>query len=503
MRSYQHLFVTSLVGCLILSSCTTSTKREPSSVQTSNLIEWGKAINEYAGFVRSNSFSAANCGPVFTAIKQKTDSLNFSEYSNEELERESRTLISYLWQLRLQLHNRLSEVNPTCRLQIREIFHSLRDQDDYLGEFAYKAEALDPSKLVFQEQAVPIYDRKAYSPYNVRADVDDAKFQFHSGDLMLARGVSFFSAIISQISDNKSQFSHVVFLNEDSNTKKLNTIESYIGSGVAPYDMDFALKNENVRLLVLRPKDRVIGEKAAGYAVESAKARVPYDYAMDFKDYSKMSCVEVARASYDKASNGAIMTPEQPAKLKIKSQDFLSKLGLKNGELITPDDLENDSRFELVLDWRDSRLIRDSRQKDAILAEMVRWINEKGYRFHDTPKSFLSKNVILPSRSTRLWPLVQKLTGSPDLDPTLPKKTLGLMVVLNQMSQVLLERLKVQDQDYFEKYKRPMTNEQLRQAVNDLREGDLKNFKKGIPTFMHYALRPDGVYSRPTPDGGG
>ncbi|MDG0816653.1 hypothetical protein [Bdellovibrio svalbardensis] len=487
---------------LILASCVSKTSREVASVQVPSLVDFGKSLSEYTGFVRSSSFTPSNCGPVYSAIASKVESLDFNLYSNEELQKEAANLISALWQMRLQLHARLSEVSPQCQLQVRELFHRMHDQDDYLGEFAYKAQALDPSKLEFQKQAIPIYDRKAYAPYSVRPDVDDEKFQFYSGDLMLARGVSFFSAIISQISDNKSQFSHVVFVSQEPMTKKLNTIESYIGVGVDKYQMDFALKNENARLLVLRPKDRVLGEKAAGFAMESAKARVPYDYFMNFKDYSKMSCVEVARSAYDKASNGAVLTPAQPANLKMNSKDFLDKLNLKNGSLITPDDLEVDPRFELVLDWRDYRLLRDSRHKDAILSEMVRWMDEMGYKFHDTPKSFIAKNIILPTRTTRLWPLVKKLTGSPDLDPALPKKTLGVMLVLNQVGQSLLERLDKQDLAYIAKFKRPMTNGQLRAAVNQLRELDLKEYKESNPSFLHFALRPDGIYPRRPPTHG-
>ncbi len=493
--------VLSTAAVLVLASCVTNTStREVASVQTTSLSDWAKSLTEYTGFVRSNSFTASNCGLVFSDIASKVNSLDFNLYSNEDLQKEAGNLISVLWQLRLQLHARLVDVSPQCQLQVRTLFHRLHDQDDYLGEFAYKVQALDPSKVEFQKQAIPIYDRKAYPPYSVRGDVDDEKFKFHSGDLMLARGVSFFSAIISQISDNKSQFSHVVFVNEEPVTKKLNTVESYIGVGVDKYEMDFALKNENARLVVLRPKDRTLGERAAGFAMESAKARVPYDYYMNFKDYSKMSCVEVARSAYDKASNGAILTPAQPAHLNSKSQDFLNKMNLKNGDLITPDDLENDPRFELVLDWRDYRLIRDSRHKDAILSEMVRWMDDLGYKFHDTPKSFIAKNIILPSRTTRLWPFVKKITKSPDLDPALPKKTMGVMLVLNQMGQALLERLDKEDLDYVVKYKRPMTNEQLRVVVNKLREQDLKDYKEASPTFMHFALRPDGIYPHRPPE---
>lgn len=490
MKKLNH-FNLFLILLLALGSCTSTNKRNPSSSASSGLDAWKTSIEEYTSLLHDGSFSPDDCLSIFTSINQKVQSLDFNSYSNEELKREAVNLIERLWQLRLQLHNHLDQVSPQCRLMVREIFHHVHDQEDYFGEFAYNLQALDPSKLIFQNEAVPIYDRGAYPPYGVRPDLDDPKFQFLSGDLMLARGISFFSAIISKLSDNKSQFSHVVFVNKDAKTKKLNTVESYIGSGVDRYEMDVALKNENVRLLVLRPKDRKLGERAANYAMASAQVRLPYDFYMNFSDYSKMSCVEVARASYDKASNGSVLTPDLPAKLNINNPKFLEQVNLKNGDLITPDDLEVDPRFELVLDWRDYRLIRDSRYKDAILSEMIDWIGNRGYKFHETIKSLVAKNIILPSRSTFLWPLVKKITGSPDLNSDFPNKTLGMTIVLNKIGEALLERVNEKDAAHIAKHNRPMTNGELRNFINDLRLKDLKNYRYGNPSFMHSVFRAD------------
>lgn len=381
-------------------------------------------------------------------------------------------------------------MDQACVVKTRDLFHKIRDQEDYFAEFTYNVKALGPADLDFFSQPVPIYDRKFYPPYLVRSDLDDPKFNFQSGDLMLARGISFFSVIISQVSDSKSAFSHVVFVNKDAKANKVNTVESYIGAGVNRYDIDYALRNENARLLVLRLKDSALGTAAAVYAMGYAKQRLGYDYVMNYADYSKMSCVEVARAAYDRASSSKLLLPSVPANLNFKNQDFLNKMGLKNGKLITPDDLEVDSRFELVLDWRDYRLIRDSRHKDAVLSEFMRWMNDLGYNFHDTAKSVIAKDILLPARSTKLWPLIRKVTGVPDIDPLLPKKTLGIMTVMNQVATSVLEQLEKADSAYIAKYGRPMDNTQLREAVNLIRTNDLLVYKLGIRTHIHGAFRP-------------
>jgi hypothetical protein len=384
-------------------------------------------------------------------------------------------IINSSWQVRLGIHRKLGEVDKECILLARDIFHSLRDAEDYLGDFAYSVRKVYPADLDFQKQPVPIYDRQAYPPYFVRPDLDDPKFNFHAGDLMLARGVSFTSAIISQISDNRSHFSHVVFVDVNAKTQAPSTIESYVGSGVKPYEINFALKNENARLLVLRPKDTALGERAAIFANQAASTRVPYDYAMNFKDYSALSCVELSIYSYDKASQGTLKLPLYPAQLNLDNRDFLHKMGLKKGTLVTPDDLETDPNFDMVLDWKDYRLIRDSRHRDAILSEMMRWMNDLKYTFHNTFDSVVAEYVVHPTRPTPLWPLVQKLTGAPDIDKEIPEQTLGVMTVLNQVGNALLVELRKRDEAYVFRYHRPMTNKQLRDALEGMRRADLKS----------------------------
>ena len=147
----------------------------------------------------------------------------------------------------------------------------------------------------------------------------------------------------------------------------------------------------------------------------------------------------------------------------------------------------------MVLDWRDYRLIRDSRRKDAVLSEFVRWMNDLDYKFHDTAKSVIAKDILLPASSTRLWPLIRKVTGTPDIDPLLPKKTLGIMTVMNQVAAMVLQQLDKADDAYIARHGRPMSNAQLREAVNLIRTNDLLTYKLGLRTSIHHAFRPDSI----------
>lgn len=480
--------LTSLSILILVAACST-VERQPAATDPT----WPPLQNLQRSLqaVTGPNYNNQTCSSILTEIQQHFKDLRWEQYSNSELTTIAKRALQVSWTLRLAIHQQLATNGKECALLARDVFHRGRDFEDFLGEFAYSQTPLSPEQLDFQSQPIPIYDRAAYPPYFVRQDVDEARFQLRTGDLMLARGTSYLSAIVTQISDNRSHFSHMVLTSPNSETGALGTVESYIGIGVKAYDIEFALKNDNARLLVLRPKNAALGAKAAQFAQQAAHANIPYDYASDFKDYSKMSCVEVGVFAYDKASEGKVHIPAQPAHLNVHNQNFLSQMNIPSGEMITPDDLETDPNFEMVLDWKDYRLIRDSRQKDALLAEMIRWISELQYSFHDSFKSFGAKNLAFPVRRTPFWPSFQKLTKSPNFDLEIPRKTLGMLSVLGTVGDTLLNELRTKDVAYFAKYQRPMTNQQLREALEEFRQQDLAMYQQHGKSAIHSLFRPE------------
>lgn len=416
--------------------------------------------------------SSASCESQLQAIDKSVSSVDLSNHNMADLKSEGRDVLKRIWNFRLALHQKLPELNTDCQLIVRDLFHKLRDVDDYISDLIYSPSTLDSTDVDFQKEETPIFNRKSYLPYYVRPDLDKTPFEFRSGDIVLARGISFFSAIITQLSNNRSHFSHSFIVHVDNKTNKAQTIEAYVGKSVDKYDISFALRNENVRLMVLRPRDKDLAERAANTALDLVSTKALYDYALDFEDPSELSCVEVLTESFKRASNKEIHVPLLPAKLDHKNSEFIERMNLKNGELITPDDLEIDPRFELVLDWKDGRLIRNSRYKDAVLSEVVRWSNDHHYSFHSTVKTFLATNVLLPLRKSPLGPLMEKIPFLPSIDPHIPKKTLEVMTALDQVSQILLDEIINADEEYSSQHMRPMTNKQLRDHLEKIRKED-------------------------------
>jgi len=422
-----------------------------------------------------SDFSEANwrpeaCVPLLRDLATKLDRLNPSDAS--DLQSVAPTLIDRLWNARLELHDRIAGSDDGCVREIRNTFRRFRFLEDFLGEIAFHPENLDPDTMDFSAQPVPIDDEAPGYLLQTR----DPDFRLQPGDVILARGVSFLSAMIARLGDVDSQFSHVVFVTENPDTHRIETIESYVGVGVDLYDRKTALQNENARLLVLRPKDRALAERAseqmrAFVEAHTGANKIHYDYALDFNDHTTMSCAEVAQVAFLNASGGSFTLPERPSTLS-RGVNLVKSLGIRPGNTFTPGDLEADSRFDIVAEWRDLRLTRDSRMRDAIFSKVVQWMDERGDVLHPTLTSKLAHGLIYDLRRTFLWPLVRKALKVDDFSKEVPRSMVGTVALLNPFGEGLLHELKRRDQAQVAKTGAPMTYLDLDHALEDLRRQD-------------------------------
>jgi hypothetical protein len=326
---------------------------------------------------------------------------------------------------------------------------------------------------------------------------DLGNFEFKNGDIMIARGTSFMSAIISRVGDVSSQFSHVILVHVDKANHKVETVESYVGVGVGIYDIETALKNENVRLLLLRARDPELASNAADFMCAKAKAAIaaghpiPYDYKFDFADHSALSCAEVASYAYEEASAGKVELPFYPSRIS-ENPTFLGRIGMKAGETFTPGDLEADPRFEMAMEWRDLRLTRDARVKDAIMSSMLNWVNDDGYQLRDTGQSSFAGAVVWRARKTFFWPLVQKVLKIQDFSKDIPRNLFQTVVLLNQIGEIFLNHTKEQDKAFEAQTGWPMTYQDLYKSLDDYRVEDLQlyqNKKTRKESEFHFAFR--------------
>lgn len=354
--------------------------------------------------------------------------------------------------LRLKIHSKISAVSVECKKLTQGVFSRMREYEDALGAMIHdqiKIADVDYTKVI-----APVLDHKGYSPYNLNPKFP--KFQFEDGDILITKGISPVSSTITTFTDHHSPFSHIAFVHVDPDKKQAETIESYIGKGVSFYSMIDAMKNENARILVLRPKDRELAKRAAAYMRERVKGEfskgsyIPYDYQLDFSNNKTLSCEEVAFDSFKTASQGSFTIPEAPSLIKFQSKDLTDRVGMKKGRMMMPADMEVDSRFEIVLDWTDYRIIRDSWRKDVMM-NVALHLNEAGeYDFPENYKTRLVPYIWGLRKYPMVWPLAAKVSGIPeDFTPDVPALSIATIGSFKQIQADHLPDLQKFDEDYF------------------------------------------------------
>lgn len=199
----------------------------------------------------------------------------------------------------------------------------------------------------------------------------------HSGDVLLSRGGAPTSALIARGNDFPGNFSHVALLHvgEDGTP---TIIESHIESGVGTSTVERYLADTKLRIAVLRLRadhpavaaDPQLPHRAASDALEAARAsHIPYDFAMDHHDPSRLFCSEVASAAY--ARHGVALWRGLSSMSGDGLTRWLGALGVRHFTTLAPSDLEYDPAMRVVAEWRDPDALFSDHLDNAVLDAML------------------------------------------------------------------------------------------------------------------------------------
>lgn len=390
---------------------------------------------------------------------------------------ETQTSLDQTFKIRLDIHEEIVGMSVACKKLTQGVFSKIREYEDLLGSHYWqqtKIKDVDYTRVV-----APVLDHKGYAPFQLNPKFKN--FSFEDGDILITKGISTISSTITTFTDHHSPFSHIAFVHVDPVTKKAETIESYVGKGVSFFSMIDAMKNENARILVLRPKNRDLALKAASYMRDRVKntfkngSYIPYDYQLDFSDNRTLSCEEVAFDSFKTASKGLVTIPEAPSLIKFKSKDLTSRVGMKSGLMMMPADMEVDSRFEIVLDWTDYSIIRDSWRKDVMM-NVALHANEAGiYDFPENYKTRLVPYIWGLRKIPFIWPLAAKISGIPeDFTPDVPSLSIATIGSFKQIEADHLPSLQSFDEDFFKMNNRWPPRSALFKKMNE----SISHYKK-------------------------
>ncbi|MCX6829666.1 MAG: YiiX/YebB-like N1pC/P60 family cysteine hydrolase [candidate division Zixibacteria bacterium] len=225
--------------------------------------------------------------------------------------------------------------------------------------------------------------------------------KIHSGDILVSRGGAPTSALIARGNDYPGNFSHVALVYVDDSTGTVSIIESHIEKGVAIATIDDYLKDTKLRVMVLRLRsdlsqmqsDPMLPHKAASYALQRAKTEhIPYDFAMDAAEPSKLFCSEVVSQAYNHVGIKLWTALSHISSPGAKA--WLSAFGVRNFTTEEPSDLEYDPQLRVVAEWRDYQTLYKDRVDNAVVDIMLENADKGeplGYDWYMLPVARMAK----------------------------------------------------------------------------------------------------------------
>lgn len=362
----------------------------------------------------------------------------------ETLKTEGGEVMDTIFQIRVQLHEKLqefdsrNELTNACMLKVREGFQYARFAEEYLLDWLY-------AKSVFQYKAAPILENTKPSTWT---NPKFANFELKTGDVMLIRGKSYVSAMIARIADEEGNFSHLAIVGEDKEGKKY-VVESLIQYGVIVTPLEKWRQAEDARVALYRNPDADLARKAGRAAYYRAKLPldrgdegIRYDFAMNDDDYSSWFCSETIRYAYDTASNGKVIVPKfRSSVTKFKNTNYPRSLGVTKSTLFAPYDIEVDPRFDLVAEYRHHPLLRQVRMQDSVLQSIYTWMIEKDYTFHWSPKHSIKGYF---AKFIRQFGLV-----ADKLPPYMPMDSVKTNIQFEAVATALEQNLYAKEADFY------------------------------------------------------
>jgi hypothetical protein len=223
----------------------------------------------------------------------------------------------------------------------------------------------------------------------------------HSGDILVSRGGYPTSALIARGNDYPGNFSHVGLVHVDEVSRAVSVIEAHIERGVAIASADEYLRDKKLRLMVLRLRadlpqvvaDPLLAHRAATQALARARAeRIPYDFAMDYTDPSRLFCSEVASSAY--RDYGVTLWMGVSTISGAGLRRWLASFGVQHFATQEPSDLEYDPQLVVVTEWRDPEALFQDHVDNAVTDAMLEGAEQGDaltYRWYQLPLARLAK----------------------------------------------------------------------------------------------------------------
>lgn len=403
-----------------------------------------------------------------------------------ELEEKGNDTLTKLFQIQLMVRAKQRELTRSgklsfeCLQNIRRSTRYLRFMEDMLIEWL-----IERKKVVrFGSEIL-----SGEAPQLLK-NVD--KITFQVGDVFLIRGKSYVSGMIARIGDTELQFSHLAILGLNEKNEQV-VVEALIPYGTKISPLAEWLKQKEARVVQFRFHDADIAANAGKAAFDLANQfigkagyNIPYDFHMSSLSADMIFCAELIENAYLTASASKVLLPEhKTVTTKFKTTPFLRNMGIESSEIFAPGDIEFDSRFDLLAEYRylgkydesDSiPMLRKVRMQDAIIQSIYNWMVIDAYQFVDSWKI---------NMKTILAKIMRYLGFLKDRMPThMPYSSLKTVIQFEDTSQILESHLFPIEAEFYAQKKHSLHFQEMLKILKDFRNTECEKPDSNLSPLM-------------------
>ena len=464
-----------VVLATLLNSCATS-ERTPSSTAELSLPQLIEKIKLTAETQKLNLCKSTYDGLNSRLYNLIGDTSFLSVNDIASIDREIRA--SFAARISLKEMFKDFDGNEECLNSVTDTFTGLRYIEDYLIEQRMNATPNAPAEYTSLKGEFPylLVNPKYESEFKSYEDVK-------SGDFILSRGNAYSSAAIARIGTNDYQFSHTSFVYKDPMSPEIYTTEAHIEIGSITLPLIEHIKSKNAREVVFRYSDSDVAHQASKYiydlvlAKQKTKKLIQYDFAMDYKDESRIFCTEVISSGFKHAMKDADYIPMFKSKFSPGLMPFLNQIGIpatkeniSTLDTFAPGDIQFDPRFELVAEWRNPNKMKDNRIKDFILTKIFERMENENYSVDPTFK--------MSAQSKTLWflrrlPIVKKFLAA-KFPLNMTPSQLQLFMVLDKLGESIYKDIEKASLGY----DRAMTPNEIYAVIDTFFKQDFETYKR-------------------------
>ena len=390
--------------------------------------------------------------------------VDLGAYDIGELRAEAGHVLRATYDLRMSIRDRLSDwqnrglMTRESEYALRGVFRASRYATDMLGELTIGYDQMDPGDKPYRAFTGPNNNTLIHPSF----DIDGQSLLFQSGDVLVVRGLRHNSAAIARVGDVDSQFSHAAMVHIDDKGRH-RILEALIEEGATISNFEYTLEHGLGRAVLFRHRDSDMAARAADKMYERIKAsrsmggkHIFYDFSMELGDYKELFCSKLIREGYDRASGGLVELPTYPTEFRYAPRDFLDRIGVTAEESFAPGDMELETQFHAVAEWRDYRKTSTLRLMDMVMVKLFEWMEQKNYIFR-------------PTFMIRLIGFFGKLTGHlpnaikdfltfvvPKVPSNMTKSTIEAIAMLHKTAEPLFQELNTLERQSISTTGRPL-----------------------------------------------